>query len=132
MVERTKSMLQTTHALLIAAYFAGIIFIGSNFLVFKETQSSIVLATITFGIYSGVILSTDRFLKKLSEMRRLITPIAILIGVFAPLLVLTPSFYLQTFLTTSKYYFYMINYLGLTAGTLFIYHELWIKSSPNI
>lgn len=90
------------------------------------------LALITFIIYSAVILLTDRFLKKLSEMTRLITPIVIIIGIFAPVLVLIPSFYLQTFFTISKYYFYIINYLGLTAGTSFIYYELWIRSSSNV
>jgi len=132
----SAKVLRITHVLLISAYFAGIIFIGSNLLVFKETQltsqNSSVLAIITFIIYSVVMLLTDRFLKKLSEMRQLITPIIILIGIFAPFLVLIPSFYLQTFFTMSKYYFYIINYLGLTAGTLFIYYELWLKSSPNV
>lgn len=110
----TSKIVQSAHALLISAYFAGIILIGSNLLVFKEIhmQESIVLALITFIIYLAVILLTDRFLKKLSEMTRLITPIVIIIGIFVPVLVLIPSFYLQTFFTISKYYFYIINYLG--------------------
>ena len=125
-----------THALLISAYFAGIVLVGSGLLVFKNTHlisyNSIILAVIIFVIYLAVILLTNRFLKKFGEMSRLIVPIAILIGIFAPFFVLLPSFYLQSFFSISKYYFYIINYLGLTAGTLFLYYELWIKSSPDI
>ena len=132
----TTKFYRLTHALLISAYFSGIVFIGSNLLIFKENHhaiyNSILLAGITFTIYLIVILSTNRFLKKLGEMSRLITPIAILIGIFAPFFVLLPSFYLKTFFSISKYYFYLINYLGLTAGILFLYYELWIKSSPDI
>lgn len=132
----TTKFYRLTHALLISAYFSGIVFIGSNLLIFKENHlaiyNSILLAGITFTIYLIVILSTNRFLKNLGEMSRLITPIAILIGIFAPFFVLLPSFYLKTFFSISKYYFYLINYLGLTAGILFLYYELWIKSSPDI
>ncbi|MBM3910883.1 MAG: hypothetical protein FJ356_04470 [Thaumarchaeota archaeon] len=119
------------HAILISLYFAGIIFLGLRLLESGTDTISynVVLSSITILIYSGVIFLTDKFLKKISELQRLLTPITILIGIFAPALVL-PSAYVQIIFPVSQYYFYVIIYLGLTIGTLFVYHELWTKSIP--
>lgn len=128
----TLGTIRYFHAILISLYFAGIVFLGLRLLESGiDTMSySVVLSIITILIYSGVIFLTDKFLKKISEIQRLLTPITILIGIFAPALVLLPSAYVQIIFSISQYYFYVIIYLGLTIGTLFVYHELWTKSIP--
>ena len=109
----TLDTIRYFHAILISLYFAGIVFLGLRLLESGiDTMSySIVLSIITILIYSGVILLTDKFLKKISEIQRLLTPITILIGIFAPALVLLPSAYVQIIFPISQYYFYVIIYI---------------------
>jgi hypothetical protein len=110
-----------------AGYFSGIALIGGHLLVFNRWKPSVASAILTFVMYASAILGARR-ISLSSGIERSSVASVVLLVIAGPMFILVPYFYKGDIFFSSRYYFYLVNFLVLTPVSIFMYFQLWCPS----
>jgi hypothetical protein len=117
-------LLPIAHSVVMAGYFSVITLIGGHLLVFKRWEPNTIGAVVTFVTCVSTILGVRRISLPSSIDHSIVASIVFL-AVVGPMDVLGPYLSQGNLFFSSRYYFYLVNFLTLVAFSVFMYFQLW-------